>query len=187
MCLEFTITIFFKFQMNKLTFMVHGQFFWSCSSRGGLVPIYIFFIITFLFAFMFVILFMFVFMLTFLFMILLFFTLLFVLFALLFVILLLFVVFQGSLAHVHGFFLCMVEQEGANNTQEGDAYFHHLLSNELVLSRLLVMVLCLRVHFHFYCLWFLSMFIVFTICLDVVHGLVVGKCGNKFFLKKQEM
>jgi hypothetical protein len=59
-------------------------------------------------------------------MILLFFILLFVLFALLFVILLLFVVFWGSFAHVHDFFLCMMEQEGTNNTKEGDVYFHRL-------------------------------------------------------------
>ncbi len=46
------------------------------------------------------------------------------------------------------------------------------------------MVLCLGVHFHLYCLWFSCVFIVFTICLDVVHGLVVCKCGNN---KKEEI
>jgi hypothetical protein len=47
------------------------------------------------------------------------------------------------------------------------------------------MVLCLGVHFHVYYLWFSSVFIVFTICFDVVDGLVVGKCGNK--KKKEEI
>jgi hypothetical protein len=53
-------------------------------------------------------------------------------------------------------------------------YFHHLLSSELVFSRLTIIVLSFS---------FLS-FMVFTICLDVVHGLVVCKCSNK---KKEEI